>query len=111
MFVQYFEHYGVILRWAVFSWTRCIQLFYNHHTGQPVLDGTVHYELESFVAAKFYYPYAHADSNQHSRIREKGKERKGKEEYLYSAKEVHSKRSGMDHTVLNANNPMPAFPP
>jgi len=41
------------------------------------------------------------------------KERKGKEEYLYSAflaKVVHSKRSGMDHTVLSANNTMPAFP-
>ena len=38
---------------------------------------------------------------------------KGKEEYLYSAflaKVVHSKRSGMDHTVLPANNTMPAFP-
>jgi len=38
------------------------------------------------------------------------KENKGKEEYLYSAflaKEVHS---GMDHTVLPANNSMPAFP-
>jgi len=38
---------------------------------------------------------------------------KGKEEDLYSAflaKEVHSKRSGMDHTVLPANNTMPAFP-
>ena len=38
---------------------------------------------------------------------------KGKEEYLYSAflaNEVHSKRSGMDHTVLPANNTMPAFP-
>ena len=35
-----------------------------------------------------------------------------KEEYLYSAflaKEVHSKRSGIDHTVLPANT-MPAFP-
>jgi len=35
---------------------------------------------------------------------------KGKEEYLYStflAKVVHSKRSGMDHTVLPANNTMP----
>jgi len=42
-----------------------------------------------------------------------GKEKKGKEEYLYStflAKEVHSKRPGMDHTVLPANNTMPAFP-
>jgi len=39
--------------------------------------------------------------------------RKGKEEYLYSAvldKVVHSKRSGMDHTVLPANNTMPALP-
>jgi len=39
--------------------------------------------------------------------------KKGKEEYLYSAflaKVVHSKRSGMDHTVLPANNNMPAFP-
>jgi len=39
--------------------------------------------------------------------------RKGKEEYLYSAflaKVVHSKRSGMDHTVSPANNTMPAFP-
>jgi len=37
--------------------------------------------------------------------------KKGKEEYLYSAflaKVVHSKRSGMDHTVLLANNTMPA---
>jgi len=41
------------------------------------------------------------------------KKEKGKEEYLYSAflaKVVHSKRSGMDHTVLPANNTMPAFP-
>jgi len=40
-------------------------------------------------------------------------QRKGKEEYLYSAylaKVVHSKCSGMDHTVLPANNTMPAFP-
>jgi len=38
--------------------------------------------------------------------------KKGKEEYLYSAflaKEVHSKHSGMDHTVLPAIT-MPAFP-
>jgi len=38
--------------------------------------------------------------------------RKGKEEYLYStflATMVHSKCSGMDHTVLPANNTMPAF--
>ena len=38
---------------------------------------------------------------------------KGKEKYLYRAflaKVVHSKRSGMDHTVLPANNTMPAFP-
>jgi len=36
---------------------------------------------------------------------------KGKEEYLYSgflAKVVHSKRSGMDHTVLPANNTIAA---
>jgi len=42
-----------------------------------------------------------------------GKERKGKEEYLHGAflaKVVHSKRSGMDHTVLPGNNTMPAFP-
>jgi len=40
------------------------------------------------------------------------KERKRNEEYLYSAflaKVVHSKRSG-NHTVLPANNTMPAFP-
>ena len=46
---------------------------------------------------------------------EKGKERKAKEEYLYSAFShqgigLHTKRSGMDHTVLPANNTMPAFP-
>jgi len=38
---------------------------------------------------------------------------KGMEEYLYSAflaKVVHSKRSGMDHTVLPANNTVAAFP-
>jgi len=42
------------------------------------------------------------------------KERKEKEEYLYSAflhqGTLHTKRSGMDHTVLPANNTMPAFP-
>ena len=40
-------------------------------------------------------------------------ETKGKEKYLYStflAKVVHSKHSGMAHTVLPANNTMPAFP-
>jgi len=45
-----------------------------------------------------------------STIKKKGE--KGKEEYLYSsflAKVVHSKRSGMDHTVLPANNIMPAI--
>ena len=39
-------------------------------------------------------------------------ERKGREEYLYSAflaKVVHAKHSGMDHTVLPANNTVPAF--
>ena len=39
--------------------------------------------------------------------------RKERNKYLYSAflaKEVHSRRSGMDHTVLPANNTMPAFP-
>jgi len=38
---------------------------------------------------------------------------KGKEEYFYSAflaKVVHSRHLGMDHTVLPANNTMPAFP-
>jgi len=36
----------------------------------------------------------------------------GKEDYLYSAfcTKVHTKRSGMDHTVLPGNNTMPAFP-
>ena len=40
----------------------------------------------------------------------KGKE--GKEEYLYSAflHQGKTKRSGMNHTVLPANNTMPAFP-
>jgi len=40
-------------------------------------------------------------------------DKKGKEEYLYSAflaKVIHSKHSGMDHTVLPADNTMPAFP-
>ena len=39
----------------------------------------------------------------------KGKERKS----IYIAPfctKVHTKRSGMDHTVLPANNTMPAFP-
>ena len=38
---------------------------------------------------------------------------KGKERYLYSAfkyARILTKRSGMDHTVLPANNTMPAFP-
>ena len=40
-------------------------------------------------------------------------ERKGKEEYLYSAiyySGIVSKRSDMDYTVLPANYTMPAFP-
>jgi len=43
------------------------------------------------------------------RLRGKGK---GKEEYLYSAFSHQGtyKRSGMDHTVLPANNTTPAFP-
>ena len=39
--------------------------------------------------------------------------RKEKEEYLYNAflaKLVHSQRSGMDHTVLPANNVTPRLP-
>jgi len=44
----------------------------------------------------------------------KGKERKGKErKSIYIAPfrtKVHAKRSSMDHTVLPANNTMPAFP-
>ena len=42
----------------------------------------------------------------------KYRERKGKEEYLCSAfcTKVHTKRSGMDHTVLPTNSTMPAFP-
>jgi len=44
----------------------------------------------------------------------KGKERKGKErKSIYIAPfctKVHTKRSDMDHTVLPANNTMPAFP-
>ena len=44
----------------------------------------------------------------------KVKERKGKErKSIYIAPfctTVHTKRSGMDHTVLPANNTMPAFP-
>jgi len=39
----------------------------------------------------------------------KGKERKSIYIALFLAKMVHSKRSGMDHTVLPANNTMPAF--
>ena len=39
-------------------------------------------------------------------------ERKGKEEYLYSAfiQRLVSRRSDMDHTVLPANYTIPAFP-
>ena len=44
----------------------------------------------------------------------KTKVRKGKERksiYLVPFRtKVHTKRSGMDHTVLPANNTMPAFP-
>jgi len=41
------------------------------------------------------------------------RERKGQEEYLYSAiyyASIVSKRSDMDHTVLTADYTMPAFP-
>ena len=42
------------------------------------------------------------------RLVKKGKERKSI--YIaFLAKVVHSKRSGMDHAVLPANNTMPAF--
>ena len=43
-------------------------------------------------------------------VQVKGKERKSIYIALFLAKVVHSKRSGMDHTVLPANNTMPAFP-
>jgi len=39
----------------------------------------------------------------------KGKERKSIYIVPFCTK-VHTKRSGMDHTVLPANNTMPAFP-
>jgi len=40
-----------------------------------------------------------------------GKERKGKKSiYRAPFTVIHSKRSGVDHTVLPANNTMPAFP-
>jgi len=41
------------------------------------------------------------------------KERKGKEDSIYIAPlstHAYTKRSDMDHTVLPANNTMPAFP-
>jgi len=50
--------------------------------------------------------YSHSPSRT---VKEKGKERKS----IYIAPfctKVHTKRSGMDHTVLPANNTMPAFP-
>jgi len=41
----------------------------------------------------------------------KGKERKSIYNYIAPfCTKVHTKRSGMDHTVLPANNTMPAFP-
>jgi len=47
------------------------QPFCDHYTGQSALAGTSSYELEDFVAAKFQCPRAIANSNQHTRIREK----------------------------------------
>jgi len=39
------------------------------------------------------------------------KERKGKKSiYIAPFTVIHSKHSGVDHTVLLANNTMPAFP-
>jgi len=39
------------------------------------------------------------------------KEKKGKKSiYIAPFTVIHSKRSGMDHTVLPANNTTPAFP-
>jgi len=47
-------------------------------------------------------------------VQPRDKERKGKErKSIYVAPfctKVHTKRSGMDHTVLPANNTMPDFP-
>jgi len=43
----------------------------------------------------------------------KGKKRKGKKSIyiaLFRTKVHNTKRSGMDHTALPANNTMPAFP-
>ena len=58
-------------------------------------------------------PWNHALDGVHigatRQIRLKGKERKS----IYVAPfctKVHTKRSGIDHTVLPANNTMPAFP-
>jgi len=36
--------------------------FYGHYTGQSVIASTSSYELEDFVAAKFYYLHALADA-------------------------------------------------
>ena len=53
--------------------------------------------------------FATKTANLHTKLYRKGKER----ESIYIAPfctRVHTKRSGMDHTVLPANNTMPAFP-
>jgi len=48
---------------------------------------------------------------QRRRISNKRKEKERKSIYVAPfCTKVHTKRSGMDHTVLPANNTMPAFP-
>jgi len=38
-------------------------LFYSHRTDQPALAGSLSYELEDIVRAKFYCPHALADGS------------------------------------------------
>jgi len=71
-------------------------------------------ELVNMVES--YVEHTHTHFNYHNvnlySIGKIMKEKKGKEEYLYSTfiQLLVSKSSDMDHTVLPANYTMPAFP-
>jgi len=46
----------------------------------------------------------------YNKVNVRGKEKGKKSIYIAPFTVIHSKRSSMDHTVLSANNTMPAFP-
>jgi len=71
--------------------------------GDPVPLQNGHSSPPPLFGLRLLWPWLH--------ISAKGRERKRKSIYTVPFRtKVHTKRSGMDHTVLAANNTMTAFP-